>query len=97
MINPGMLPPQGGDGGPPQGGGPPVTMYTQAAIQALHDAIANEPDAEDKQALSQALQIVLKIQAKNMREGQGGQGAGPGQALAGMLGGGGSPVPTRSA
>ena len=57
--------------------GPPVTMYTQAALQALHDAIAHEPDPQDKQALSQALQLVLRVQAKNMQQGQGG---GPGQA-----------------
>ena len=59
-------------------------MYTQAAIQALHDAIAHEPDPADKQALGQALQLVLRIQAKNASQQQQG---GPGQALAGQLGG----------
>ncbi len=72
-------------GGPPQAGqGPPVTMYTSAAIQALHDAIAHEPDPQDKQVLSQCLQNVLRIQAKNMQQQQ---ASGPGQALAGQLGG----------
>lgn len=63
----------------------PVTMYTQAAIQALHDAIAHEPDAADKQALGQALQLVLRIQAKNTAQQQ--QTPGAGQALAGQLAG----------
>jgi hypothetical protein len=62
---------------------PPVTMYTQAAIQALHDAIAHEPDPADKQVLGQCLQNVLRIQAKNMQQQQ---QPGPGQALAGQLG-----------
>ena len=79
-----MGPPQGG-GTPPDG---PVTMYTQAALQALHDAIAHEPDPADKQALAQALQLVLRVQAKNMnQQQQGGGPGGPGQALAGQLGG----------
>ena len=83
-------PPGGPDAGPPQDG--PVSMYTQAAIQALHDAIAHEPDAEDKLNLTKALQTVLQVQAKNAQGDQGGgapQGAGPGPnaALAGRLGG----------
>jgi len=85
-------PPQGGpDAGPPQDG--PVTMYTQAAIQALHDAIAHEPDAADKAVLAQCLQQILKVQAKNAQADQGGgggapqgAGAGPNAALAGRLG-----------
>lgn len=86
-------PPQGGpDAGPPQDG--PVSMYTQAAIQALHDAIAHEPDADDKLTLTKALQAVLQVQAKNaQQEGQNsgpppGAGPGPNAALAGRLGGG---------
>ena len=62
-------PPQGGpDAGPPQDG--PVSMYTQAAIQALHDAIAHEPDADDKLTLTKALQAVLQVQAKNAQQEQ---------------------------
>ena len=85
-------PPQGGpDAGPPQDG--PVSMYTQAAIQALHDAIAHEPDAADKAVLGQCLTQILKVQAKNAAAQQGqagppqGAGAGPNAALAGMLSG----------
>jgi hypothetical protein len=59
-------------------------MYTQAAIQALHDGIAHEEDPEDKVALSKALQIVLQVQQKNAASQQQG---GPQQALAGRLGG----------
>jgi hypothetical protein len=66
-------------------GGPPITMYTQAAIQALHDAIAHEPDPADKAVLGQCLQNILRIQAKNMQQQQ--QQSGPGQALQGQLGG----------
>lgn len=69
-------------------GGPPVTMYTQAAAQALHDAIAHEPDPADKQALSQCLQIVLKVQAKNAAQQQQGAQGGAAQALASQMGGG---------
>lgn len=80
MIPPGMAGPQ--DGPPPQDG--PVTMYTQAAIQALHDAIAHEPDPEDKAVLAQCLQQILKVQAKNAASQQ---QSGPGQALAGRMAG----------
>lgn len=74
-----MGPPQGG---PPQG---PVTMYTSAAIQALHDGIAHEDDPADKLALSKALQIVLAVQQKNASQQQ--PQGGPAQALGAQLGG----------
>jgi hypothetical protein len=79
--------PQGNGGN----GAPPVTMYTQAAIQALHDAIAHEPDAEDKAALAQCLQQILKVQAKNAAQG-GGAAQSPLQAA-----GGGFPQPDTGA
>ena len=86
-----LIPMQGppGPGGPPDGGGAPegpVTMYTQAAIQALHDAIAHEPDPENKQIIATCLQQLLKVQAKEAAAQQQSQG-GPQQALAGRLGG----------
>lgn len=74
--------PQAAQAGPPSGGGS-VTMYTQAAAQALHDAIAHEQDADDKLALSKALQVVLQVQQKNATQQQGG----PAQALAGRMAG----------
>lgn len=63
----------------------PVTMYTSAAIQALHDSIAHENDPADKLALAKALQIVLAVQQKNSQQQP--QGGGPAQALGAQLGG----------
>jgi hypothetical protein len=62
-------------------------MYTQAAIQALHDAIAHEPDPADKAVLGQCLQQILKVQAKNSAQAQQGGPSGPAQALGAQLGG----------
>ena len=64
-----------------------ISSTLRAAIEALHQAIADEPDPEDKAALTQCLQQMLKVQAKNLAEGQGGpeqQGAGnpPGRRTA---------------
>lgn len=53
----------------PAAGARQPTVYTQAAAHALHAAIANEPEPDAKLTLSKALQIVLAVQAKNMREG----------------------------
>jgi hypothetical protein len=77
---------QGGQG--PDGGGSspqdgPVTMYTAAAAQALHDSIAHESNPQHKLLLSKALQIVLQVQhdASSQQAAQ----QGPGAAMAGRL------------
>ena len=78
-----MIPMQGmPPGAPPQDG--PVTMYTQAAIQALHDSIAHEQDPNHKLILSKALQLVLGVQ-NDAHQAQ--AQSGPQQALGGQLGG----------
>lgn len=41
------------------------TAEMHAAITTLHAAIAAEPDAEDKAALSQALATLMRVQGKN--------------------------------
>jgi hypothetical protein len=57
---------------------PQPTQELQGAIQMLHAAIATEPDPEDKAALTQCLQNMMKVQAKNMQqEGQGPNGGPP--------------------
>jgi hypothetical protein len=66
-------------GAPTAAAEPSISMFTHAAIQALHDAIAHEPDPQDKQTLGQALQLVLRVQAKNAQQAQQ-QQAGPQQA-----------------
>jgi hypothetical protein len=55
----------------------PISDALRSAIEALHAAIADEPDAEDKAALTQCLQQMLKVQAKNIQEGQAGGGGQP--------------------
>lgn len=72
-----------------------ISDSLRQAIETLHQAIVDEPDPEDKAALTQCLQQMLKVQAKNMAEGQGAQGGGnpPGRrtALMQTLAGGGGP------
>jgi hypothetical protein len=46
------------------------------AIQALHAAIAQHPDPQSKQVLSQCLQNMLKVQAQDMNPQQGQAGGG---------------------
>ncbi len=50
------------------------TQELQTAIQHLHAAIATEPDPEDKAALGQCLTQMMKVQARNMAQQQGGPG-----------------------
>lgn len=55
------------------------TAELSTAIQATHAAIASEPEPEDKAALTQALQTLMKVQAKNMAEQGGGLGMAAGR------------------
>jgi hypothetical protein len=64
-----------------------ISDSLRTAIEALHQAIVDEPQAEDKAALTQCLQQMLKVQAKNIAEGdygpqQGGGGNPPGRRTA---------------
>jgi hypothetical protein len=65
-----------------------ISDSLRSAIEALHQAIADEPQPEDKAALTQCLQQMLKVQAKNIAEGdygpqqQGAQGNPPGRRTA---------------
>jgi hypothetical protein len=66
-----------------------ISDSLRSAIEALHQAIADEPQPEDKAALTQCLQQMLKVQAKNIAEGdygpqqqQGPQGNPPGRRTA---------------
>jgi hypothetical protein len=65
-----------------------ISDSLRSAIEALHQAIVDEPQPEDKAALTQCLQQMLKVQAKNIAEGDYGpqpqQGAGnpPGRRTA---------------
>jgi len=47
-----------------------ISDALRVAIEALHQAIADEPDPEDKATLTQCLQHAMKVQAKNMVEAQ---------------------------
>ena len=55
---------------------PPPTDSLRSSIQFCHESIQAEPDPEDKAELTKALQVMLKVQAKNMAEGQSGGGGG---------------------
>ncbi len=107
MFPGGELPPEllgalGGEGGglPPDlfGGEQPEAGpgdLPREMIDLCHQAIAVEPDVEDKALLGQILRMLLSYQAKQARQGQGqggqqqqGQGASdPRQAILSRLGG----------
>jgi hypothetical protein len=62
----------------------PITDSLRVAIEALHQAIRDEPQAEDKAALTQCLTQMMRVQAKNLAEGDyGPAGAGAGGGGAG--------------
>lgn len=69
-----------------------ITDSLRGVIEGLHQAIADEPQPEDKAVLAQCLQNVLKVQAKNYAEGDYGR---PGSSQRGsvlaQLGGGQEP------
>lgn len=44
------------------------TEQLRQAIQSLHEAIAIEPEPQDKAVIAQCLQNLLRLQAKNMME-----------------------------
>jgi hypothetical protein len=66
----------------------PIPQVAQA-MNLIHQAIALEPEPEDKAALTQVLGILTKLQSKNMSEQ--GSGGSPGPVGAFVGGGGGSP------
>ena len=47
---------------------PQPTQELHDTIQALHAAIASEPEPGDKAELSKALVIIMRVQAKNMTQ-----------------------------
>jgi hypothetical protein len=46
-----------------------ITDSLRVAIEALHQAIRDEPQAEDKAKLAQCLTQIMQVQAKNLAEG----------------------------
>ena len=80
-ANPQGAPPDAG-----QGQGTDPSMFLSAAIQALHDAVAHDPDPQAKDVISTCLSNLLALQNKKAQAQQG--PSGPTQALQGQLGGG---------
>jgi hypothetical protein len=60
-----------------------ITDSLRVAIEALHQAIRDEPQAEDKAKLAQCLTQIMQVQAKNLAEGDYGPAAAGGGGGAG--------------